>query len=143
MKSGTSKSYHQSYICDISRVSKLVVNRIHLGSIWVILEVGGRHGPTVPAVNIITFVPICRDTVGSPYQRSISNLCLSVMKKTFNVKSASSIFSLSAALTLFQVSDKWLVVGTINSIIVCEDNNSQLRSYELCIYMLSHIYSQH
>ena len=142
MNSGASKSSDQSYIYVISVISKLGVDRIHLWSRGVLLEVKGIHGPTVPDVNIMPFMPICIDTVGSPSQRAIYNLCSSLIQITFNVRSESSISSFSPILTLFQGSYKWIVIGNVNSIRVCDDNNSQLRSYEIFTYRLAHISSQ-
>ena len=140
MNSGASKSSDQSYIYVISVISKLGVDRIHLWSRGVLLEVKGIHGPTVPDVNIMPFMPICIDTVGSPSQRDISKLYLSVMQITLKVKSASSISSLFPILTLLQGSYKWLVICTGNSNIVCDDN-TQLRSYEVFTYIMYHISS--
>ena len=106
MKSGELKSTHQSDIGAISRISNLVVNRIHLGSRGVLLEVRGRFGPTVPAANLVPFMPIYRETVGSPSQRAIYNILSSVMQITLKVNFASSILSLSPIFTLLQGSDK-------------------------------------
>ena len=105
-------------------------------------EVKGRHVPTVPAENIMPFMPICRYTVGIASQRNISKLYLYVMQITLKVKSASIISSFSPILALLQVSDKWLGIESGNSIRVYDANNSQIRSYEVCTYSLAHISSQ-
>ena len=115
---------------------------MHVGSKGILLEVRVRHGTTVPANNIIPFVPICRDTILNPSQISISKLCLSVMQIILKVNSASSILSLSPILTLLQVSDNWLVIGTNNRIRVCDYKNFRIRSYEVCAYSMAHIPSQ-
>ena len=142
MKSGALKSYHQSEIGVISSRYKVGADsRIYLGSRGFNLELRGRQGPTVPAVNIVPLTPICRNTVGSPSQRNISKIYLSVIQITLKVKYAFSISLLSPIFTLFQDSYKWLVICTVNSIIVCDDNNTQLSSYEVCSYRLDHISS--
>ena len=100
MKSGALDLSHKSYIGAIPRRSELAAERIHIRSRGVLSEVKGRHGPTVPAVNLTPFMPIYRDTFGSPSQNPISKLCSSVTHITSQVKSASSISSLSTILTL-------------------------------------------
>ena len=119
MKSGALKSSHQSEIGVISSRYKLgAESRIHLGSRGFIIEFRGIHGPTLPDANLVPFIPICIDTVGSPSQRAISKLYFSVMQIALKVKSASSISSLFPILTLLQGSYKLLVIGNGNSIIV-------------------------
>ena len=88
-------------------------------------------------------MPICKDTVGSPSLRSISEICSSVMQIISKVNSSSIISSLSPIFTILQGSDKWLLIETGNSIIVCDDKNIQLGVYEVCTYILDHISSQH
>ena len=142
MKSGALKSYHQSEIGVISSRYKLgAESRIYLGSRGFNLEFRGRQGPTVPAVNIVPLILICRHTVGNHSQSAISKIYLSVMQITLKVNSASIISSLSSILILLQGSYKWLVIGNGNSIIVCDDNNTQLSSYEVCTYILDDISS--
>ena len=84
------KLFHQSYIGAISRIFKVCAERIHLFSRGVILDVRVRHGPTVPAANIVPSMPIYRDKVVSPSQRAISKICLSLMQIIFKVNSTSS-----------------------------------------------------
>ena len=143
MKSGVLKSSHQSDIFSISRIYKLgSESRVHLWSRGFVLEFRGRYGPTVPYANIMTFMPIFRDIVGSPSQRAISELCFSVMQITLEVKSASIISSFFPILTLLKGSYKWLVIVNGNSIRVCDYYNIQINSYEVFTYSLDHISSQ-
>ena len=88
-------------------------------------------------------MPLCRDTVGSTSLKSILKIFSYVMQITLKVNSAYRTSSFSHILTLLQVSDKWQLIGTDNSIIVCGGYNSHIRSYELCTYILDHISSHH